>query len=186
MPKELQFDRSQKYSDLFRAIHVNSTYLLILMVGSYKSAEVQFFESFTRNTGLELMEYDMNDLIFGDEEKTKSRINSFFKSLPKSSNAIILRNADRLNGAFTGNSISKMRYATPQEKYFLSCLDRSETILFLDFSNRANIIPAFRRYAHLIVDFTASAGLVRRFIGRYLNFSILGGRFDTKTKIMTR
>jgi hypothetical protein len=36
------------------------------------------------------------------------------------------------------------------------------------------------------VDFTASAGLVRRFIGRYLNFSILGGRFDTKTKIMTR
>ena len=75
MPKELQFDRSQKYSDLFRAIHVNSTYLLILMVGSYTSAEVHFFESFTRNTGLELMEYDMNDLIFGDEEKTKSRIN---------------------------------------------------------------------------------------------------------------
>ena len=186
MTKEILFDKSFKHSQLFRDVNVKSSNFLALFIGSFHSAETIFFEDFTKVTGLELMEYDMKDLIFEDEEKTKSRIDSFFKSLPKTSNALILRNADRLNGAYTGNSISRMRYATPQEKYFLTSLYRSETILFLDFSNHANIIPAFRRHAHLIVDFTKSAGLVRRLMRRYLNFSILGGRFDTKTMIMTR
>lgn len=185
MNKEIAFDKSFKHSQLFRDVNVKSSNFLALFIGSFRSAEAIFFEDFKKVTGLDLVEYDMNDLIFDDEEKTKSRIDSFFSSLPKQSNALIIRNADRLNGAFTGNSISSIRYATPQEKYFLASLYRSETIMFLDYSNRSNIIPTFRRHAHLIVDFTGSRGIMSRVLGRF-NLSLLGGRFDTKTMVITR
>lgn len=182
MAKEIIFSPSKKQTEFFRNLEVKSSNFLILMAGSYQKAEKTFLNEFEKYSGLSLTEYDMNDLIFEDEKKSVRRIDSFFDSLPSGTHALLFRNADRLNGAYTGHTNSSNRYATPQEKYFLKKLHRSETILFLDFEEKANLDPTIRRHAHLIVDFSNAAGILDWIMHSLRKFHVHGSRFDTKRR----
>src|SRR5699024_7199653 len=87
---------------------------------------------------------------------------------------IYMSNGANLCGAFTGFSLSKVKYATPQEKYFLKKIEANNAFVVIDFETIDGVDTTLNRASHAIITFPPPVSGLKGFFARLKQIRING------------
>lgn len=156
----------------------SSGYMLIL-AGKYNKGKAEFISDLSNRIG-EINSVDMRKIISSNEEESYEKIEKLFKSLPEKDRVLYLENYDVLSGEYTGFTYSKVRYATPQEKYLLKKIQGSKRIVIVDLVDKANIHNTLQRHARTTIGFDEPSSGFGKLLWKLKQIRIQGHTFENK------
>ncbi len=160
-------------------INLDSSYYLILFVGSYKAGKKRIFSKLESKLG-SFKEIDLRDVITLDEQKCFKKIDETFAAIGETEKNLIFRHGDALAGEYTGFTYSSTRYATPQEKYLLKKINSSEKFVIIDLEELENIDKTLERYAQTAILFDKPASFIGKLFWRLRQIHVNGHTFANK------
>lgn len=166
--------------DSLKNTHSSGTYHLCLFLGLYSPNKQKALEDFRKATGSDADIIDFNDIVSKSEEETFQKLDEVFAKHKDTDHILYFKNGDKLCGAYTGFTHSKVKYATPQERYFLKKVQEHHGIIIVDISEFTAADKTIRRAARSIVSFVLPPSRLRRFFWHLKNYSLHG--FQLKSK----
>lgn len=158
----------------------DGAYHLSLFLGFYNPDKQKALKQLSQATDLDVEQIDLNDIVSRSETNTFVNLDRLFEKYQNSNAILYLTNGDKLCGAYTGFTKSKVKYATPQERYFIKKVQDYKGVVIIDISERSAADATIRRAAQSIVTFLPPKSSFRRFIWNLRNWSPHG--YDIKTK----
>jgi len=177
--KQLVF-RDSGYSDFIDSLGSGTSRQLVLFLGLYEPNKKKALKKITRSAGREVMKLDFNEIVSKIESETFGNIDEVFDTLPESRPVLYFSNGDKLCGAYTGFSHSKVKYATPQERYFLDKVRSYRGSIIVDITEYDSADETILRAADTIVKFPLPKSPIRRILWHLKHYSLHG--YDIKTK----
>lgn len=156
------------------------TYHLSLFLGVYLPDKQKALDTISDVTGLEIATVDFNDLVSKSEDETFRNFDEFFSRHQNSDTLLYFKNGDKLCGAYTGFSHSRVKYATPQERYFLKKSRSYQGIVIIDITEYTAADKTLRRASDSIVSFPLPASTIQRFFWHLKNYTLHG--FELRSK----
>ena len=153
---------------------------LCLFLGHYDPDKRRAVKQLGDELGLSVKETDFNDVVSRSEKETIENLDRFFAGNQSEDSILYFTNGARLCGSYTGYTKSKIKYATPQERYFLNKVKEYKAIVIIDITEYSDADQTIRRSAQSIVTFPLPKSPYRRFMWHLKNYSLHG--FDIKTK----
>lgn len=153
---------------------------LSLFLGLYAPHKKKALTDFETKLNRTVEIIDMGELVSKIESRTVENFDRFFDGLDQNDTILYFRNGSKLCGAYTGYSKSRVKYATPQERYFLKKIEQFDGLVILDIEEFDDADLTMRRAARSIVHFPLPDSKIRRFFWHLRNFSPHG--FELKTK----
>ncbi|MDX1638346.1 MAG: hypothetical protein R3281_10280 [Balneolaceae bacterium] len=181
--KNISFKKQDQFKKLVSHLEENvssADHHLCLFLGLYEQSKKKALKQVAQATGLEVKKIDFNDIISKVEQETYDNLDELFYDLDKKQKLIYFTNGDKLCGAYTGFTHSKVKYATPQERYFLKKVKDFEGLVIIDISEYDNADETMLRAAQSIVKFPLPDSRLQRFWWHLKHYSLHG--FDIKTK----
>lgn len=157
-----------EYINELKNLNVDGSYYLMLLVGPYRKGKTRFLDNFGFELGKGIKRIDLREIVELNEELTFRNIDRMINELSEEDRIIWFTHGDRLCGAYTGYTQSKVRYATPQERYLLRSIERIEKMLILDINEPHNVDNTLERYAQTSIRFDGPNTMLRKF-GWYLS-----------------
>lgn len=153
---------------------------LCLFLGAYEPNKKQALKRLSSKFNREVQVIDADDLVSKIESETYKRLDKLFSSLNRFDDIIYLKNGDKLCGSYTGFTHSQVKYATPQERYFLKKVKAFKGLVIVDIDEFTNADTTLRRAAKSIVSFPLPDSILKRFIWHLKNYSFNG--YDLRSK----
>lgn len=154
---------------------------LCLFLGLFDPDKEEAVDRIEKKSGKNVEQINCNDIIHRIESRTFERLDELFKQYASGSDSILyFSNGDKLSGAYTGYSYSKVKYATPQERYFLNKVQAYDGLVIVDIKEFDDAAETIRRAAHTTMRFPVPKSFFRRFWWSFKNYSLHG--YDLKTK----
>lgn len=153
---------------------------LCLFLGLYTPNKKEALQDLASNADLSIQHLDLNNFVVKSEEETIENLNTLFKKYESTESILHFENGDKLCGAYTGFSHSRVKYASPQERHFLKLVKLFEGLVIVDISEYTAADKTIRRAAQSIVRFDLPSSLIKRFIWHLKNYTLHG--FQLKTK----
>jgi len=153
---------------------------LCLFLGLYKPNKKKAVEKLATKLDRNVQYVDTSELVTRIESETIDNLNNFFAGLNQSDDILYFRNGDKLCGAYTGNSRSRIKYATPEERYFLKKVQAFNGLVIVDIEEFTDADKTLRRAAHSIVSFTLPDSTISRFFWHLKNYTFHGCELKTK------
>jgi len=169
------------YVDSLGEVEAGEEFYLLVLSGPYRAAKKSFEERVEKKVG-SFTEVNLRTLIFNDEQKSFKRIDSFFDQLSDSDHRLLLRNGDVLAGEYTGHTYSTVRYATPQEKYLLSKLKKSNRFIVIDIIEYENIDKTLERHSKNVIRFDKPHSFMGNLLWKLKQISLNGHTFANKRR----
>ncbi len=158
----------------------SNDYHMCLFLGVYTPHKEQALQEIASATGREIREVDFNSAVVKSEKETYANLDELFQNLEEEDTLLYFKNGDKLCGAYTGFTHSRIKYASPQERYFLNKIKESRAIAIIDITEYTAADKTLRRAAHSIVRFPLPASPIKRFLWHLKNYSFHG--FELRTK----
>ncbi|NGP87999.1 hypothetical protein [Fodinibius halophilus] len=158
----------------------NDQHHLCLFLGNYKPNKDNAVEELASALGREVKYIDTSELVSRIESETFENLGHFFKGLEESDEILYFENGDELCGVYTGNTHSRVKYATPEERHFIKKVKAFKGLVILDIPEYIDADKTLRRAAQSIVSFDLPKSLLKRFVWHLKNYSLNGN--DLKTK----
>lgn len=117
---------------------------------------------------------DANILFTNNEAETRERIDKLFDEFKTDESILYMVNGANLCGAFTGYSLSNVKYATPQEKYFLKKAKEHKAFMVIDFETIDGIDRTLARAARSIIKFPLPTSGFKGFLARLKQVKVNG------------
>lgn len=114
------------------------------------------------------------------ESETFENLDKLFKQVDRSDVILYFKNGGKLCGSYTGNSFSRVKYATPQERYFLKKVQAFNGLVIVDIDEYTDADKTLRRAAQSIVTFNLPDSKFQRFMWHLKNYSLHGVELKTK------
>lgn len=147
---EKGFNELLKYfEDDFSA---NSSHLCLL-IGEVEAAKKQALKNIAGKTDLDIYSVDANDIITQNEKESGQNIEELLENFNPDEQLLHLKNGSRLSGVYTAHSLSRIKYATPQEKYFIRKAKERGGLFVIDIDDPEEAERTIRRSAHSIINF---------------------------------
>jgi hypothetical protein len=140
------------------------SYHLCLFVGKTDGNKSDALQRIAENSSLDIAEVDANTIISKIESETIKKIDQVFENHMPADALLYLRNAGRLCGAYTGYTHSRVKYATPQERYFLKKLQKKGGLYVIDIDTETDADTTIRRAAQSIVNFKTPQTFFKRIL----------------------
>lgn len=153
---------------------------LSLFLGLYEPNKQKALEEIAQKLGREVKTIHTEELVSKIESVTFQRLDDLFDSIKQSDVILYFKNGDKLCGAYTGNSHSRVKYATPQERYFMKKVKQFHGVVVVDIDEYTDADKTLRRAAQSIVSFNLPDSKIQRFMWHLKNYSFHG--FELKTK----
>jgi len=173
-------DSFQQFAEDLKEIVKNDSYHLSLFLGHYQPDKKVALQQIVNSTGLSLQKFDLNDFVSKSENETRKNLANIFDRFDTPESVLYFYNGDKLCGAYTGFSHSRVKYASPQERYFLELIQACRGLVIVEISKYTAADKTIRRAAHSIVRFDLPDSLLKRFMWHLKNYSFHG--FELKTK----
>ncbi len=154
------------------------TYHLSLFLGYYSPDKQEAVKQISQAANLEVEQIDLNDIVSLSETETFAHIDQLFEEYQNSNAILYFTNGDKLCSAYTGFTNSRVKYATPQERYFIKKVQDYKGIIIIDISDHTAADATIRRAAQSIVHFPLPESPFRRFVWNLRNWSPHG--YDIK------
>lgn len=180
--QNLNFNDSafQQLVDTLSETARSKSYHLSLFLGVYLPDKQKALDKIADATGLEIATVDFNELVSKSEEETFRNLDNFFGKHQNTDTILYFRNGDKLCGAYTGFSHSRVKYATPQERYFLKKSRSFQGIVIVDITEYTAADKTLRRASDSIVSFPLPDSTVQRFLWHLKNYTLHG--FELRSK----
>lgn len=153
---------------------------LCLFLGLYKPNKKAAVNQLATKLNREVVFVDTSELVVRNESETIKNIDAFFEDLHQSDVILYFKNGHKLCGVYTGNSHSKVKYATPEERHFLRKVKAFNGLVILDVEEFNDADKTMRRAAASIVSFTLPDSTVKRFLWHLKNYTLHGCELKTK------
>ena len=153
---------------------------LCLFLGLYKPNKREALEEIASEVELTVHHLDLNDFVVKSEQETIENLNTLFDKYNSSEAILYFENGDKLCGAYTGFSHSRVKYASPQERHFLRLIQEFEGVVIVDISEYTAADKTIRRAAQSIIRFDLPDSMLKRFMWHLRNYSLHGCEIKTK------
>lgn len=150
---------------------------LIVLAGEFTQNRKSAIDEIKRETMGDALEVDTRELITSNEEESYAKIDACVKEISSDTPLVIFRNAEHLNGAYTGYSNSLVIYSTPQEKYFLKKVKEIPAPVVMEMSNSNMVDATLSRSADMVVLFDPPTSFLEKMAWKFQNIHIHGSRF---------
>jgi len=138
---------------------------LILLTGTNRSSKARFVDRFAKKLNRNVLLVDSRDLVSRDIDKYRERMDQLVESVRSDNSLLLFLNSDLFSGNYTNFTNSSVRYATPQSRYLISLLKRTDRWVLMDVENEVNIDLTMKRFADLQIQFGSSPSLFEKFRG---------------------
>lgn len=152
---------------------------LSLFLGIYEPNKQQALKELEQKLNRNVTVVDTADLASRIESETFDKLDHFFDNMHESDDILYFKNGDKLCGVYTSHSHSHVKYATPQERYFLKKVKEFQGLVIVDIEQFSDADKTLRRAAHSVVTFTLPKSKLKRALWHLKNFSPHG--FELKT-----
>lgn len=153
---------STAYNEFIRNYRNADHKQVMVFAGDFDQNRNYAVDQVKRETLGNIVEIDLNEIITPFEEETYTNIDDVFAGIPDDTSLLIFRNGSMLSGVYTGFTYSAVKYATPQEKYFLNKLGDLTCHVLLDFDHVDQVDRMIQRVADICVQFRAPSSLIER------------------------
>lgn len=153
---------------------------LSLFLGVYEPDKKRALEKLRQATGKSVETVDFEELVSRNEEDTYEALDRLFERHRDSAPILYFRNGDQLCGVYTGFTHSRVKYASPQERYFLQKVKEYRGLVVVDISEFTAADKSIRRAAGSIVRFTLPGSPLKRFMWHLKNYTLHG--FELRSK----
>lgn len=180
--QDVTFD-DDSFDHLLEHLEQSSTdeaYHLSLFIGKMDEKKEDALRQILDVTGREVNEVDANEIISKTESETYSNLDLFFKKFDAENSILYLKNGSRLCGVYTGNTQSRVKYATPQERYFLKKVQESGGLFIIDIDTSTDADTTIRRVAQSVVNFPPSQSMFKKIIRKLKGVSVHGYQIKTE------
>ncbi|MDR9415625.1 MAG: hypothetical protein RI564_05020 [Gracilimonas sp.] len=170
---------SPKHKDLLKKFRQNesSAHMLIVFAGAFDTNRKAAVDELKREVLSEPAEIDLVEVITPFEQESFQNIDDCIDNIDPKAPLIIFRNAEQLNGVYTAYSSSIVKYATPQEKYFLKKIKEIKVPVLLEFKDLDQLDRTVTRTADAVVLFKPPSSLIEKFVWKLKNIHVNGSNF---------
>lgn len=155
-------------------------YHLSLLVGPSDDPKKDAVDRISEKTGRSIYTIDANEIISKIESESFENIDYVFKKYDASEALLYLKNGTRLCGAYTGFTQSAVKYATPQERYFLKKIQQNGGLYIVDIDTPDDMGKTLRRAAQSIVHFPLPQSMFKKLLRKIKGVSVHG--YEIKTE----
>lgn len=155
----------------------SSKHNLIVFAGPFHTNRNAALDELKREVIGEVLEIDLSGIITEFEEETYQNIDKTLNNIDPNAPLIIFKNAEQLNGAYTAYSGSIVKYATPQEKYFLKHVKSIKAPVVLEFKDFDQLDRTVVRTADSVVFFRPPSSLIEKLAWKLQNVHVHGSSF---------
>lgn len=156
------------------------THHLCLFLGLYEPHKKEALDTLASKLDREVKTVDTDELVSRVESETFENIDNFFEGFDQSNVILYFKNANKLCGVYTGNSHSRVKYATPEERHFLKKVKAFNGLVILDIEEFSDADKTMRRAAKSVVSFTLPDSTLKRFFWHLKNYTLHGCELKTK------
>lgn len=135
---------------------------VIVFAGNFAENRKYALSQFETEVMGDSVHVSLEDHISGSESETYNKLDQLFESLSSISSLIIFKNAEQLCGVYVGHTYSVVKYATPQEKYFIKKLKELNCSCIIEFENENHLDKAIERVADAIVRFRVPSSIIEK------------------------
>lgn len=171
--------RSANYKEFLKKFRTldSSKHTLIVLAGPFTSNRKASLDELKREVLGEAIEIDLSEIITPYEEESYKNLDECIQDIEKNAPLVVFKNAEQLNGAYTAFSSSIVKYATPQEKYFLKKVKEINAPVVLEFKDFDQLDRMVVRTADSVVLFRAPSSLIEKLAWKAQNVHVHGSRF---------
>lgn len=144
-------------------------YHLCLLMGTYAKRKDEALEDISDSSGLDIHSVDVNEIIIREETASYENIDYLFSTLDTENALLHLQNGSRFCGVYTGYTQSRVKYATPQERYFLKKIQELGGIYIIDIYDPNDADNSIRRAAQSIVWFNKPESRLKKLFKKVRN-----------------
>ncbi len=155
-------------------------YHLCLLIGECSKQKRKAFQQIAESSGREVVEAEANSIITQNEAQCRKNLNDIFERFSPDEQLLHLKNGSRLSGVYTGHTLSRVRYATPQERYFLQKLQEAGGLFVIDIDSEAGADNTILRAAQSIVNFPPPQSGLKKLLWNLKQISVQGSHIDNK------
>lgn len=160
-------------------VKLESSYYLMLLVGSYKSGRKSILSRVEKKIG-SFKEIDLRDVILLNEDACFKKIDELFSQIGETEKNLLFKHGDALAGEYTGFTYSSTRYATPQEKYLLKKIKNSEKFVIIELEDLENIDKTLERYSQTVIICDKPSSAMGKFLWKLKQVKVHGHTFSNK------
>lgn len=158
----------------------SNSYHLSLLVGKSEEQKEEAVQQIADATNREIREIDTNDIISKIESETAENLDIIFKKYDAENTLLYFKNGSRLCGAYTGYTQSSVKYATPQERYFLNKVQKNGGLFVVVIDTSTDADMTIRRAAQSIVNFPPSQSMFKKLLRKLKGVSVHGHQIKTE------
>lgn len=158
----------------------NDTHHLSLFLGLYEPNKQKALKELEQKLNRDVKIIDTSKLASRVESETYEKLDQFFNDMDQSDDILYFKNGDKLCGVYSSYSHSQVKYATPQERYFLKKVKDFNGLVIVDIEEFKDADKTLRRAAGSVISFTLPDSKWKRFIWHLKRYSFHG--VDLKTK----
>lgn len=175
---------SREYKDFLNQYSRSSkdTPRLLVLAGEYETERSYAIEELKRETEGDIVEVDLEDIIELAEKKSYANTDKMIEELNPNAELILFRNGAILNGEYTGFTASAVKYATPQEKYFLKKIKSIPALKVIELGSAEFLDRRLVNEADYIFLFTAPDSFLEKIIWNLKSVHVHGSRFYSPRK----
>ncbi|SHF86949.1 hypothetical protein SAMN05443144_11473 [Fodinibius roseus] len=153
---------------------------LSLFLGLYEPHKQKALNEIAAKLDREVETIRTDKLVSTIESETFDNLDTLFSGLSQSDVILYFKNGGKLCGTYTGYSHSRVKYATPQERYFLKKVKQFNGLVIVDIEEFTDADMTLRRAAQSVVSFFLPGSRWQRFIWHLKNYSFHGVELKTK------
>lgn len=172
---------STLYKEYLKGFRNNSSKSqIIVFAGNFAENRKYALSQFESETFGDTKKILLSDYISVSESDTYAKLDSLFEEIKSIESLIVFKEAEQLCGIYVGHTNSVVKYATPQEKYFIKKLKELKCSAILEFENEYNLDKAIVRAADAVVRFKVPSSLLERIVFAITQIKVHGSNFPSR------
>lgn len=176
--------RDQSYSDLISKLEAKfveskkevDTNNLLTFVGDYEPDKKLAVDEISKRLKQSVKSVDISHIITDHLKETYNNIDELFDKAKPHSELLYIERGEYFCGMFTGHTLSKVRYATPQERYFLRKLDSYDGLVIISVNDYDYMDEHLLRMADAVVEFDLPDSFFKRLAWKTKTYTFHGYR----------
>lgn len=157
-----------------------SSYHLSLLIGKPGDKKDKAVKKIANATGRAITTVDANEIISKAELESFENLDYIFEKFDPGTSLLYLKNGSRLCGVYTGYTQSRVKYATPQERYFLGKVKETGGICVIDMNTSNDADTTIRRAAQSVISFPLPQSMLKKLLWKLKGVSVHGHQIKTE------
>ena len=176
--------KDKKYGDFISNLEVTfkaskkepGTDHLICFNGPYDPDKEIALNKISARINRSVRSVDVAELITPYDKESRENLDDLFENAKPHSEILYLWRGEYFCGMFTGHTLSKVRYATPHERYFLRKMHNYDGPVVISFSDYDYMDETMMRASWKVIEFPLPGNFFKRFIWQAKNYTLHGFR----------